>query len=159
LGTFPSEVRPEFVTKDAVDLVRRFCANDNITLGAQSGSDAMLGKIHRGLDADAVVSAAQLIRNAGLIPNVDFIFGLPGETDWDRAATFRMIEELKKIGAKIHTHAFLPLAGTPMQRETPSTIDGVSRRKLELLETGGAAFGSWKRQEMKGLKLANYFQK
>ncbi|NTV00556.1 MAG: TIGR04013 family B12-binding domain/radical SAM domain-containing protein, partial [Methanoregulaceae archaeon] len=46
-GTFPSEVRPEFVTPAALELITTFCANDSLQFGAQSGSDAVLSRIQR----------------------------------------------------------------------------------------------------------------
>lgn len=47
-GTFPSEVRPEFVTDESAEIVRKYCANDSLSLGAQSGSDRILKEIRRG---------------------------------------------------------------------------------------------------------------
>ena len=46
-GTFPSEVRPEFVTDESAELVRKYCANDSLSLGAQSGSDRILKEIQK----------------------------------------------------------------------------------------------------------------
>ena len=37
-GSFPSEIRPEHISVDALRLVRKYCANDNLIVGAQSGS-------------------------------------------------------------------------------------------------------------------------
>ncbi|HML26164.1 MAG TPA: TIGR04013 family B12-binding domain/radical SAM domain-containing protein, partial [Methanomethylovorans sp.] len=47
-GTFPSEVRPEFVTDGSLEMVNKYCTNDRISLGAQSGSERILRDIHRG---------------------------------------------------------------------------------------------------------------
>lgn len=41
-GSFPSEVRPEHATVEALSLVKRLCDNDNVIIGGQSGSDRML---------------------------------------------------------------------------------------------------------------------
>ncbi|MFX0163685.1 MAG: TIGR04013 family B12-binding domain/radical SAM domain-containing protein, partial [Candidatus Hodarchaeota archaeon] len=38
VGTFPSEVRPEHVNQETLNLVLKYGNNDNITIGAQSGS-------------------------------------------------------------------------------------------------------------------------
>ena len=46
-GTFPSEVGPETVTPEAVALVRRYCGNDNLIFGAQTGSDRLLRALRR----------------------------------------------------------------------------------------------------------------
>lgn len=38
-GTFPSEVRPEHVTPEALAVLRRYVDNDNLVIGGQSGSE------------------------------------------------------------------------------------------------------------------------
>lgn len=80
-GTFPSEVRPEFVTTRMLELVNAYCANKELHLGGQSGSDRMLRAIHRGHSAADIMIAVERTRDAGLTPVVDFIFGLPGERE------------------------------------------------------------------------------
>jgi radical SAM superfamily enzyme YgiQ (UPF0313 family) len=47
-GTFPSEVRSEFVTGRALELVKSYCSNKSLSLGAQSGSERILKIIGRG---------------------------------------------------------------------------------------------------------------
>ena len=56
-GTFPSEVRPEHVNQAALELVKRFADNDNLIIGAQSGSDKMLDRCGRGHSVADVFSA------------------------------------------------------------------------------------------------------
>jgi radical SAM superfamily enzyme YgiQ (UPF0313 family) len=53
-GSFPSEIRPEHVTPGAMRLLRRYVANDNIIIGAQSGSDRVLAAAGRGHDTGPV---------------------------------------------------------------------------------------------------------
>ena len=47
-GSFPSEVRPGSVTAKGMALIKKYCANDNVVIGAQSGSNRILEAIHRG---------------------------------------------------------------------------------------------------------------
>ena len=47
-GSVPSEVRPEHVNKDTVNLVKQFADNDNLVIGCQSGSERMLELCKRG---------------------------------------------------------------------------------------------------------------
>jgi len=47
-GTFPSEVRPDFVTEEALEIITKYCANRSLSLGGQSGSPAVLSAIGRG---------------------------------------------------------------------------------------------------------------
>lgn len=83
-GTFPSEVRPEFVTEESVELVRKYCANDSLSLGAQSGSGRILKEIRRGHTVEDSISAVECCLEHEIVPAVDFIFGLPTETEEDQ---------------------------------------------------------------------------
>ncbi len=78
---------------------------------------------------------------------VDFVVGLPGEQEGDRAATRRLMARLAEEGARVHAHAFLPLPGTPWRDAPPGRVDDATRALLHRLESGGRAFGQWRRQE------------
>jgi B12-binding domain/radical SAM domain protein len=155
LGSFPSEVRPDSVSEEAVELVRQFAANDNILIGAQSGSQRMLDVSHRGHTVEDVYRAVRITVEAGLMANVDFIFGMPEETQEDRARTFKVIEDLARMGATIHSHTFMPLAGTPWANAPPGRMDGKTRTLLESLTGRGQHFGQWRRQQEAAQAIAN----
>ena len=146
IGSFPSEVRPEHVSQDAVELVRQYAANDNLVIGAQSGSPRMLDLSHRGHSVEDTYRAVRYTLDAGLCANVDFIFGMPGETEEDQALTRRVIEDLAAMGARIHSHAFMPLAGTPWADSPPGDVDPETRDLLERLTGTGKQFGQWREQ-------------
>lgn len=155
-GTFPSEVRPESVTMDALALIKKYCANDNIIIGAQSGSDLMLRSIHRGHGAREVIKATRLIIEAGFVANVDFIFGLPGETPEDIQSTLDLIQVLTNMGARIHGHAFMPLVGTPLSDQTPGVVDPRTVQLLTSLRGRGLEFGQWQRQEKSAKESSDF---
>lgn len=142
-GTFPSELRPEHVSPAALALIRRFCDNRMVIVGGQSGSDRLLARMGRGHDAEAVRRATALALEAGFRPSVDFIFGLPGETEEDREATRRQMTTLARLGARVHAHAFDPLPGTPWRREPPGAIDAATAALLARLHRSGRAYGEW----------------
>ena len=155
LGSFPSEVRPESVSREAVELVRRFAVNDNIFIGAQSGSQRMLDLAHRGNTVADIYRAVQIALESGLTVNVDFIFGMPGEEEDDRARTRRVIEDLADMGARIHSHVFIPLAGTPWEAAPPGCIDEETLQLLEHLTGKGQHFGQWRRQQSAARAVAD----
>jgi len=146
-GTFPSEVRPEHVNDETVGLVREYATNDNLILGAQTGSERLLKECGRGHSVEEVFRAVRCIRRAGLRANVDFIFGLPGETEEDRRATIAMMQELVRMGARIHTHTFMPVPQTPFADAPPGKIAPSVRDALHHLIPKGAAYGNWSEQE------------
>lgn len=153
-GTFPSEIRPEHATREALRLVTRWADNDNVIVGAQSGSDAVLAAAHRGHDVASVRRAAENCAVVGLVANVDVIFGMPGESEADVTATLELCRDLVGLGARIHTHTFLPLPGTPWRDQPPGAVTPAVRARLAELTTRGAAYGSWERQEHVARELA-----
>ena len=150
-GTFPSEVRPEHVTPEALALLKRYVDNDNLIIGGQSGSERILQATRRGHDVETVVRAASLAVEAGFVPNVDFILGLPGEAPEDVRATLALMKRLADLGARVHGHTFMPLPGTPYRDAPPGSVDDETRRELDRLASRGRLYGHWNHQA----KLAN----
>jgi radical SAM superfamily enzyme YgiQ (UPF0313 family) len=145
-GIFPSEVRPNTVSKELLALVKAFCSNRKITIGAQSGSDRLLRTVCRGHTVFDIENAASLIRESGFKPQVDFVLGFPGETPEDRNATLSLMKSLyRKFGAWNQVHYFLPLSGTPLYRSKPEPLDRASVRTLEAFHGGGVCSDWWKK--------------
>ncbi|MBL9022531.1 MAG: TIGR04013 family B12-binding domain/radical SAM domain-containing protein [Myxococcales bacterium] len=153
-GTFPSEVRPEHVTDDALRVMKRYVNNDNIVIGGQSGSERVLASSLRGHDVADVVRAVKTAAKWGFRPNVDMLFGLPGEEEEDRDATRRLMQELVDLGGRVHSHTFLPLPGTPLASAPGGTVDGAIARDLELYEARGRSYGSWRTQIVSAERLS-----
>lgn len=145
-GTFPSEVRPEHVTPEAMALLRRYVDNTSVIIGGQSGSDRVLEQIRRGHDAATVERAVGIALDAGLEPHVDFIFGLPGEADDDVEASLRLAEALAARGARVHGHTFMPLPGTPLKDAPPGRLAPAVRARIDRLAATGGLYGQWARQ-------------
>ncbi len=156
LGSFASEVRPEHVTKETLGLVLKYAANDNITMGAQSGSQKILDSCRRGHTVRDIYKAVELTLASNLKVNVDFIFGLPNENEDDRELTIKMMKDLSKMGARIHGHSFIPLPQTPFAKQPVRKIDKNIKDIIEELTSKGSMFGSWKKQEDFAIKLKRH---
>ncbi len=148
-GTFPSEVRPEFVTPKMLELVNSYCANRELHLGGQSGSDRMLRAIHRGHTAVDVLAAVERSHDAGLTPVADFIFGLPGEREEDQRLTIDCIRAIIKEGGKVRAHYFMPLPGTELENTKPEKLSPGVEKLLGKLALGGKLTGSWSNKKLK----------
>lgn len=152
-GSFPSEVRPEHVTREAIRMLRPLVANDALLIGGQSGSQRMLDDTRRGHSVESIVEAASLAREGGFVPHVDFLFGMPGEQDDDAEASRLLMKRLVALGAKVHAHTFLPLPGTPLRDAAPGTLDPRTSLDLERLASQQLAYGQWRRQEQVASRL------
>ena len=149
------------MTPEAVALVRRYCGNDNLIFGAQTGSDRLLRALRRRHTVADVYRAAEVVIAGGLTPVVDLIFGLPGESAPDVVASVRLMEDLAAMGAVIHSHTFMPLPGTPLEDAPPGQVDPALHPLLDRLASQGHQVGQWRRQEelagqqAPGLELAD----
>jgi B12-binding domain/radical SAM domain protein len=141
-GTFPSEVRPEFVCKESLSLISRYCANTKLQFGAQSGSDAVLSRLRRGHTVADVIAAVELCRDNGITPVVDFILCLPFETDEDQQETVRLIQWVARDGM-VHAHRFMPLPGTALAGTLPRPLLPATAHLCGKLALSGRLTGSW----------------
>ena len=142
-GTFPNEVRPEFVTGDALELIARYCANTRIAFGIQSGSDRVLGRIGRGHSVADGIRAVELCRDHSFTPVVDLIMGFPCETGEDEDATLELIRWVVRSG-RVRLHAFMPLPGTPLAGLSPRPVSQRAEKLLGKLALEGKLTGSWR---------------
>ncbi len=142
-GTFPSEVRPDFVSDEALELIAKYCANKTLSIGGQSGSPAVLKAVSRGHSREAILAACELCLEHDLTPQVDLIFGLPGELAADQRMTLDLARWIVRKGGKVRAHYFMPLPGTPLADTKPAplaeeVVAGLGRLALE-----GKLTGSW----------------
>lgn len=146
-GSFPSEVRPEFVTSSVLEVLRQYVANETLQIGLQSGSNRVLEYINRHHTVEQGMDAIGTAIDCGFVPHVDMIFGLPGEERDDLRASIEICHELTAIGAKIHGHVFMPLPGSAFENMPPGRLDEETRRELGEMARKGVLTGSWSHQE------------
>lgn len=154
-GSFPSEVRPEFVTKPILDLLRGYVANATLQIGLQSSSDKVLKLANRHHTVEQGIEAVRIALDTGFTPHVDMIFGLPGETIDDLHKNVELCYTLVEMGAKTHGHVFMPLPGSAYENMPPSKLDAESRRLLGELSRKKDLTGSWSTQEKLAQDLSN----
>jgi B12-binding domain/radical SAM domain protein len=144
-GTFPSEVRPEFINDSILDVVSKYCENTTINIGGQSGSQRILESIRRKHTVEDIIIGAEKCMDHGFTPVVDFIFGLPGETEVDQLETLNVIEWLTEKGGKVHSHYFMPLPGTLFDNSTPAPLSKQVEKVMGKLALSGKITGVWDR--------------
>jgi len=148
-GTFPSEVRPESITQEALEVITPFISNKKILIGAQSASNRLLKEIHRGHTFEDVRKAIELLTLFNLAVEVDFIFGLPGETSEDIQCNINFFQEILENRIKnirIHTHTFMPLPGTPFADDPKGIVAPEILSIIGKLAKQGKAYGEYQVQ-------------
>jgi B12-binding domain/radical SAM domain protein len=157
LGNFPSEVRPDRVDEDLLQLVRERCFNRTLVLGAQSGSDRVLGLMRRGHTVEQARTAVMKTAQADLTPHVDIMFCFPGEKTEERRATLDLAEWcLEKTNARLHAHVYLPLPGTSAWPAPPEAMEPSIMRMLKKMESSGRLDGDWERQTISGKQILRW---
>ncbi len=142
-GSFPSEVRPEFVTKDALVMMRQYVANRSIQIGLQSGSDRVLEISNRHHTVQQGIDAVRTALDCGFVPRVDMIFGLPGEGPDDVKKSLDLCQSVADMGGRIHSHVFMPLPGSDFEDMPPGKMNPNTRHLLGEMSTKGLLTGSW----------------
>jgi radical SAM superfamily enzyme YgiQ (UPF0313 family) len=141
-----------------MELLCSFADNDNIIMGAQTGSPKLLLNSHRGHTVDDIYRAVDISIKHGKIPNVDFIFGLPGEDINDVKETIVLMNELINMGAKIHAHTFLPLPQTPYANVGRGKVNDEIRAYIRTHINNGVVYGNWAEQARISKKIDQYFK-
>lgn len=142
-GTFPSEVRPEFVSDAALELLTKYCANKSLNIGGQSGSASVLKAIGRGHGLEEIVEACDICLDHGIVPHVDLIFGLPRESQNDQRLSLDLARWIVRKGGKVRAHYFTPLPGTPLKDEAAVPLCPEVAAELGRLALGGKLTGYW----------------
>ena len=155
-GSFPSEVRPEFVTPELLEMFRAHVANKTLQIGLQSGSDRVLSLANRHHSVQEGLNAIDIAMDTGFIPHVDMIFGLPGETKKDVEVSIEICETLARKNAKVHAHVFMPLPGSEWEDMPAGRLDSHTRQILGEMSRKKIVTGSWSYQESIGPNLESH---
>ena len=82
------------------------------------------------------------------MPVVDYIVGLPGESEEDQIHTLNQIKWVCRTG-KVHAHYFTPLPGTPLHQKKPAPLIPEVEKTLGKLALSGRVTGSWMNTELR----------
>lgn len=143
-GTFPSEIRPEYITDSVLSLFDKV-TNTQVSVGFQSGSDRVLSKMARGHSVADGLHAFDLLTSYGVTPVFDFLLGVPSETSIEQWETLSLIRELGRK-ARVRLHYFLPLPGTPWKNSVPSPLNSDVQSEIGRLAKEKIITGAFSKQ-------------
>lgn len=134
-----SSLEPDMIDSNLAMAVEHNSVVPHFHIPIQSGSDTMLMKIKRNYSSDKVREAVKILRNAKTDPFIaaDLIVGLPGESEEDFMASFRLIEELEF--SQLHIFPYSPRPGTALfsaKNRVPERIIGERTSRIRILASG-----------------------
>jgi anaerobic magnesium-protoporphyrin IX monomethyl ester cyclase len=107
---FTIQTRVDLLTEESVAaLAHAGCVE--AWIGAESGSQAVLDAMEKGITVEDIAVARARLRDAGIRASFFIQFGYPGETFDDIVATVRMVRDL--LPDDIGVSVSYPLPGTP----------------------------------------------
>ncbi len=93
--------RPDYISEDILAYLKEYGVN-TIELGIQSLDEEVLRKSSRGHDANASITASQLIKKSGIKLGIQTMIGLPGDTMEKDLCTARKVIEMRPDVVRIY---------------------------------------------------------
>ena len=120
-----SSLEPDFIDKGLMEILShpRICPHFHIPI--QSGSDRILKAMKRRYNAEKIIYASRMLRNAqpGCFLGADILTGFPGESDEDHQLSIHLIKKCDI--SRLHVFPYSPRPGTPaytLKQEIPGRI-------------------------------------
>ncbi len=104
-----AQMRVDAIDPEAAEAMRGANCR-RIYFGVETGSDAMLRRIRKGIDRRAIRRGIQSAKDAGMRVKTGWVFGLPGTLE-EQYEAVSLMRELRPH--EISIHQFIPFPGTP----------------------------------------------
>ena len=117
-------------------------------IGVESASQEILDKLQKNLKVEQTIKAAEILSKTNIVPKMNFMVGLPGETKEDVRKTYKLAVKLRKMIKKscVTISPFRPYPGSQLYDEIvnkygytpPSSLKEWARiSRKELIESDG----------------------
>lgn len=107
--TWLADARVDDIDVTLLPLLRR-AGCSTLCLGVESGSQRVLDAMRKGITVEHTRASAAAIRAAGIWMVAYVILGSPGETEAERHATWRLLDEIRPELVQCHRFAWYPMA-------------------------------------------------
>jgi len=114
--------------------------------GAESGSDAVLARMQKGITTEQIATIAARTRDHGIIPEFSFVFGDPDDPEGEIANTLGFIRRLKTINPAMEliTYFYTP---TPQRGATYGGVDPLTGTPERLEDWTSPEWVAWMTHE------------
>lgn len=107
-----------------IDVLRRLDRAGMVVaaMGVESASQEMLDKLNKELRVEQIVKGAELLSKTNIVPKMNFMVGLPGETKEDINKTYKLAVKIRRIVKRscVSVSTFRPYPGSPLYDEIVS---------------------------------------
>lgn len=107
--TWLADARVDDIDVSLLPLLRR-AGCSTLCLGVESGSQRVLDAMRKGITVEQTRAAAAAIHSAGIWMVAYVILGSPSETEAERHATWRLLDEIRPELVQCHRFAWYPMA-------------------------------------------------
>lgn len=85
-------------------------------MGVESASQKTLDRLNKQLKVEHIIKATEILSKTNIVPKMNFMVGLPGETQKDIDKTYRLAIRLRKMakGSCVTVSPFRPYPGSPL---------------------------------------------
>ncbi len=108
--------------------------------GAESGSDASLARMKKGLSTDKTLEVARRARHHGIVPEFSFILGGPDDPEGEMRTTLQFVRRLKQINPQCEL-IFYFYTPTPQRHGTYGDVDPLAGTPSDARGMGAAGMG------------------
>lgn len=122
--TWESNCRADYISPSYIDdsflkaIKESGCVK--LRMGLESGSPVVLNSLTKGITVKQSIQAVRRLTNAGILPSVSFMMGVPGETAGDVLKTLSLILKLQFINPRLQLIGpllFRPYPGSDLFQE------------------------------------------
>lgn len=117
-----------------------------IFCGAESGSNATLARMNKGITTDQILFVAGKAREHGIVPEFSFVFGDPDEPEREIEATLAFIRKLKAVNPAMELISYF-YTPTPQRSGTYGGVDALTGTPDTLEEWIEPAWVAWMTHE------------
>jgi anaerobic magnesium-protoporphyrin IX monomethyl ester cyclase len=91
-------------------------------MGVESASQETLDRLNKQLKVEHIIKAAEILSRTNIVPKMNFMVGLPGETRKDIDRTYQLAVRLRKMVRKscVTISPFRPYPGSPLYDQAVS---------------------------------------